>query len=213
MKYMGIIFDLDGVLCSTDQFHYRAWSVIADKLAIPFDEQVNNRLRGVSRMESLAIILEQYEGPPLSQDERMALAEEKNGIYRQLLHTMGPADLAPDVKYTLDTLREKGCKLAVGSSSRNTPLILERLGLAGFFDAVADGNDITHSKPDPEVFLLAARRLGLPPGDCLVVEDAHAGIEAAVRGGFDAAGIGDAAGAKDARYRLEKLSDLLGILA
>lgn len=212
MKYKGVIFDLDGVICSTDKFHYRAWSVIADKLAIPFDEQINNRLRGVSRMGSLAIILEKNEGPPLPQKEKVALAEEKNGIYRQLLHTMSPADLDRDVKITLDSLRADSVKMAIGSSSKNTPLILERLGLAGFFDALADGNDITHSKPDPEVFLLAAQRLALPPGDCLVVEDAHAGIEAAMRGGFDAAGIGDAAGAKDAKYHLEKLSDLLGIV-
>lgn len=210
MSYPGVIFDLDGVLCSTDQFHYQAWKGVADRLGIPFDEKVNNRLRGVSRMESLAIILEQYSGPPLSEEEKAALASEKNGVYRELLATMSPADLSDDVRHTLDTLRAAGVKLAVGSSSRNTPLILERLGLGHFFDAVADGNDITHSKPDPEVFLLAAHRLGLPPGDCLVVEDALAGIEAAKRGGFDAAAIGDAVSSPNARYKLGKLSDLIG---
>lgn len=209
MKYPGIIFDLDGVICFTDQFHYKAWKVIADKLHTPFDESINNHLRGVSRMESLAIILQKYEGPPLTQDEKLALADEKNGIYRDLLKTMSPADLSDDVRHTLDTLRADGYKLAIGSSSRNTPLILERLGLGSFFDAVADGNDITHSKPDPEVFLLAAQRLGLPPGECLVVEDAYAGVEAAKRGGFDAAGIGDAANVPDARYHLDILSEIL----
>lgn len=209
MNYPGVIFDLDGVICFTDQFHYRAWKVIADRLNTPFDETDNNRLRGVSRMESLAIILEKYAGPPLTQDQKQALADEKNGIYRDLLKTMSPADLSDDVRRTLDTLRAGGHRLAIGSSSRNTPLILERLGLAGFFDAVADGNDITHSKPDPEVFLLAAQRLALPPGECLVVEDAFAGIEAAKRGGFDAAGIGDAASAPDAKYHLAALSDIL----
>lgn len=163
MQYQGIIFDLDGVLCSTDEYHYRAWKALADRLGIPFDRERNGLLRGVSRMDSLNIILEKSD-KAYSQDEKNAMAEEKNTRYRQLLNQMSPADLSGDVKRTLDTLRARGLKLAIGSSSKNTPFILERMGLDGFFDAVADGNCITHSKPNPEVFLKAAEMLGLKRG-------------------------------------------------
>ena len=139
MQYQGIIFDLDGVLCSTDEYHYRAWKALADRLGIPFDRERNGLLRGVSRMDSLNIILEKSD-KAYSQDEKNAMAEEKNTRYRQLLNQMSPADLSGDVKRTLDTLRARGLKLAIGSSSKNTPFILERMGLDGFFDAVADGN-------------------------------------------------------------------------
>ena len=208
MRYRGIIFDLDGVICSTDEYHYQAWKALADRLGIPFDRERNHLLRGVSRMRSLEIILEKS-GVAYSDEEKAALAEEKNTRYRQLLAQMTAEDLAGDVKTTLDALRRAGLKLAIGSSSRNTPYILERIGLNGFFDAVADGNCITHSKPHPEVFLKAAQLLGLPPRDCLVVEDAHAGVEAAAAGGFDCAAIGDAREDARAKYHLTRLSDLL----
>ena len=208
MQYQGIIFDLDGVLCSTDEYHYRAWKALADRLGIPFDRERNGLLRGVSRMDSLNIILEKSD-KAYSQDEKNAMAEEKNTRYRQLLNQMSPADLSCDVKRTLDTLRARGLKLAIGSSSKNTPFILERMGLDGFFDAVADGNCITHSKPNPEVFLKAAEMLGLTPEQCVVVEDAHAGVEAAKAGGFACAAMGDAKEDARATYHLGKLSDLL----
>ena len=184
MKYQGIIFDLDGVLCSTDEYHYQAWKTLADQLNIPFDRERNNLLRGVSRMESLSIILEKSERT-YSEQEKQAFAEQKNALYRTLLRQMSPADVSDEVRETLRFLRESGLKLAVGSSSKNTPFILERIGLGDFFDAVADGNCITYSKPNPEVFLKAAEMIGLPPERCLVVEDAHAGVEAAVAGSFD----------------------------
>ncbi len=208
MKYRGIIFDLDGVICSTDEYHYQAWKALADRLGIPFDRQRNNLLRGVSRMESLDIILEKSD-KTYSDQEKAAFAEEKNTLYRQLLSGMSPADLPEDVKNTLNALRKTDLKLAIGSSSRNTPVILERLGLGDFFDAVADGNCITHSKPHPEVFLKAAEMLILPPRDCLVVEDAHAGVKAAAAGGFDCAAIGDARDDVRAVFHLNRLSDLL----
>ena len=208
MKYQAVIFDLDGVICSTDRYHYQAWKALADKLEAPFDEQVNNRLRGVSRMESLAIVLEKYPRT-LSAQEKQALAEEKNTVYRELLHKMGKEDLSDDVKNTLENLRQAGIKLAIGSSSKNAPFILERIGLSDFFDTVADGNHISKSKPDPEVFLLAAECIGIAPEYCLVVEDAKAGVEAAVAGGFEAAAIGDAYGDDRAAYHLKKFSDLL----
>lgn len=209
-KYTGIIFDLDGVICFTDHYHYLAWKAIADKKGIYFDEVINNRLRGVSRMESLEIILERCE-EMLTQDEKNALAEEKNGIYKELLKNMSPDDLSAEVKDTLDALRAKGLKLAIGSSSKNTQFILERIGLKGYFDAVSDGNNITNSKPDPEVFLKAAQFIGEEPKDCLVIEDAYAGIDAACAGGFDSAAIGDASAYEKSTYRLNRFSDLLGI--
>jgi len=192
MGMCGIIFDLDGVLCYTDHYHYLAWKAVADRLSLPFDEQVNNRLRGVSRMESLEIILS-LGSKTYSQEEKEQMAAEKNRLYRSYLERMGPEALAPGAVDVLRTLRENGWKTGIGSSSKNAPLILERTGLDGFFDAVADGSQITKSKPDPEVFRLAARKLRLSPDECAVVEDASAGILAANAGGFFPIGLGDAA--------------------
>ncbi len=208
MKYKGVIFDLDGVICSTDHYHYLAWKALADRLGIYFDETINNRLRGVSRMASLEIILERYNGT-LSEEEKLAAAEEKNNRYRELLKEMTPADLSPEVKNTLDALRAKGLLLGIGSSSKNTKFILSRIGLGDYFDKISDGTNITRSKPDPEVFLKGAEYLGLEPKDCLVVEDAKAGIEAALAAGMDAAAIGDATSCGLATYNLSAFSDLL----
>lgn len=183
MKYKAIIFDLDGVICHTDQYHFQAWKQLADRLGIPFNEQDNDRLRGVSRMESLNIILEKS-SRIYSEQEKLAFAEEKNEYYKNLLIQMTSSDLPEGVLETLQELRSHGLLLGIGSSSKNTKLILSRLGLADFFDAVADGTEISHSKPDPEVFLLAAEKLGVSPAKSLVVEDADAGIEAAKAGGF-----------------------------
>lgn len=209
MKYEGIIFDLDGVICHTDEYHYQAWKSLADKLDIYFDREINNRLRGVSRMASLEIILERYHGELLSEEQKEQYAAEKNEIYKKLLGNMTTKDLSEEVADTLQKLREKGVKLAIGSSSKNTPYILERIGLGGFFDAVSDGNNITHSKPDPEVFVKAAEFLGLPAEKCMVVEDAEAGIDAAIAGHMDSAAIGDATGCGKATYNLASFRDLL----
>lgn len=189
----AIIFDLDGVLVFTDHYHYLAWKKLADRLGIYFDEDINNRLRGVSRMASLEIILERDTGWELSLKEKTALAEEKNGYYRELLRQMTPDSVAPQVRETLSRLRGRGYRLAIGSSSKNTRTILERTNLLDAFDAVSDGNNITRSKPDPEVFLKAAQFLGVCPQACAVVEDARAGIDAALAGGMLAVGIGEAA--------------------
>ncbi len=207
----GVIFDLDGVICFTDEYHYLAWKEMADGMGIYFDREINNRLRGVSRMESLEIILERYEGPELTDTEKQALAERKNDLYRTLLGQMSPQNLSSEVKETLDALRKKGMKLAIGSSSKNAPFILERIGLSNYFDAVADGNCITRSKPAPEVFLKAAEYLGLSPEDCLVVEDAVAGAEAGHAGGFAVACVGDASRAGAGDHNLENISQLLNL--
>lgn len=208
--YRGIIFDLDGVICSTDRFHYLAWKRLADEIGVYFDEQINNRLRGVSRMASLEIILERS-NRQYSDAEKESLAETKNNWYRRLLMDMSPADLSDEVRSTLDSLRGRGNLLAIGSSSKNTKLILERIGLKDYFDAISDGTNITHSKPDPEVFLKAAEMLGLIPKDCLVVEDAMAGIDAAIAGGFASAGLGEAASHSKVMYSLDSFSGLLTI--
>lgn len=204
----GVIFDLDGVLLSTDELHYAAWKSVADELGIPFDRQVNNRLRGVSRMASLEIILENGR-LSLSPAQKEAVATRKNDRYRQLLMTLTPATVAEEVRETLCALRARGLKLAVGSSSRNTGLILDRTDLGRYFDAVSDGNNITRSKPDPEVFLKAAAMLRLSPAACAVVEDAVAGIDAANAGGFFSVGIGDAAAYEATDRRIGSLRELL----
>ena len=211
MKYKAIIFDLDGVICFTDEYHYLAWKALADSMGVYFDREINNRLRGVSRMESLEIVLERYCGPALSDDEKVALATKKNDMYRESLAQMSPADLSDEVKATLDALRANGALLAIGSSSKNAPFILHQIGLEGYFDAISDGNNIVRSKPDPEVFLKAAQFLGLEPKDCLVVEDAVSGAEAGHAGGFEVACVGDAALAGVGDYNMKSFSELLEI--
>lgn len=208
----AVIFDLDGVICFTDKFHYQAWKALADRLGIYFDEKINNRLRGVSRMASLEIILERSD-KEYSQEEKEAFAEEKNNLYRDLLKNMSPSDLTDEVRDTLIELRRRGYKLSIGSSSKNTKFILGQIGLGDFFDAIADGTDITRSKPDPEVFLVAAKKLGMDPADCAVVEDAKAGIEAAKAGGMTALALfGDAKDCGLEDYDLASFGDLLTIL-
>lgn len=212
MKIAAVIFDLDGVICSTDQYHYQAWKAIADELHIPFDESVNMRLRGVSRAESFDIILEKYIGPPLTAEQKSSYILKKNQLYLQLLQNMSAHDTDGDVLHTLQNLRANGIKYAIASSSKNAKFILKRLELIDSFDAIIDGNDITRSKPDPEVFVLASKALNAKPQECLVVEDAQAGIEAAVTAGIPCAGIGDAVNHPNATYRIDSVSDILGII-
>ncbi len=208
----AVIFDLDGVLVFTDKFHYMAWKSVADRLNIPFDEEDNNRLRGVSRAESLEIILEKYTGTPLSSEDKKKLTDEKNEIYVDLLKQMTRDDVSRSVRRVLSDIRERGYKLAVGSSSRNAKFILERVELEDMFDAISDGTNITHSKPDPEVFLKGADMLDEEPSHCLVVEDAEAGIAAGNAGGMFTAAVGDAVNCHKADYEMFSLSDLLYIL-
>ena len=203
----AVIFDLDGVICFTDKLHYKAWKTVADEQGIYFDEKINDRLRGVSRMASLDIILERA-GRAYSLDEKKEIAEKKNSIYVSLLDTMNENDLDDGVKEALDTLRERGTLLAIGSSSKNTKKILEKLGLKDYFDAVSDGTNITRSKPDPEVFLKAAQMLGVEPEDAIVVEDALSGIEAALGGVFKCVGIGEAATHPQVTYSIRDMTEL-----
>lgn len=208
----AVIFDLDGVICFTDKYHYLAWKALADRLGIYFDEKINDRLRGVSRMASLEIILERAT-EAYTPEQKEAFAEEKNNTYRDLLKNMSPADLTDEVKNTLIELRSRGYKLSIGSSSKNTKFILGQIGLGDFFDAIADGTDITHSKPDPEVFLCSAKKIGIDPADCAVVEDAKSGIQAAKAAGMTALALfGDAKDCGEEDYDLTSFADLLNIL-
>ena len=210
-EFDAVIFDLDGVICYTDEYHYQAWKAMADSIGVSFDREINNRLRGVSRMASLDIVLEKYHGE-LSEAEKEELADQKNELYKKLLAQMSPADLSDEVKSTLDELRRRGYQLAIGSSSKNAPFILRQIGLGEYFDAVSDGNNITHSKPDPEVFEKAAKMLWVGAGRCLVVEDAISGAEAAHAGGMKAACVGDASRAGAGDYNMRSVKDLLEIL-
>jgi beta-phosphoglucomutase len=207
MKISAVIFDLDGVIVSTDEFHYQAWKQISDQEKIYFDREINERLRGVSRMESLEIILSHSE-KNYSETDKLLLAQRKNDIYCVLLNKLSPNDILPGVINLLLSLKARDIKIAIGSSSKNTPFILEQIGLASSFDAIADGNSITNSKPDPEVFLLAAKKLGVAPEECAVIEDAQAGIDAAIAAGMMAVGVGTAASCVNAHLKLKDLSNL-----
>lgn len=208
MKYQAVIFDLDGVICSTDYDHYLSWKKIAGELGIPFDETMNNRLRGVGRMESLEIILGDRSGE-FSAAAKIEMAERKNIYYRKQLKKLSHRDLSAEVKKTMDLIKARGIKTAIGSSSKNTKLILKQLGLENYFDAVSDGTNIARSKPDPEVFLQASAYLGIEPQFCLVVEDAKSGVEAALAANMDCAAIGDAVQYDLATYHLQQIEDLL----
>ena len=212
MKYKGIIFDLDGVLVHTDKYHYLAWKQVADRLGIYFDEEINNRLRGVSRMASLEIILE-GSAQTFSEGQKAELAEEKNAIYRRYLGGLTQNDLGAGVLSALKKSRSMGLKLAVGSSSRNTEFILKKTGIYEFFDAVSDGNNIAKPKPDPEVFVKAADMLGLENRQCLVVEDAVSGVLAAAAAKMDCAAVGDAAKRNIATYNIESFDRLEEIVS
>jgi beta-phosphoglucomutase len=187
----AVIFDLDGVIVSTDELHYRSWQRLADEEEVPFDRTINERLRGIDRMASLAIVLERSTRS-YTVGERKVLADRKNSYYLELLGELTPASLLPGANSMLSQLKRRGVPMALASSSRNTRPILERLELGGLFDVVVDGNDVTRTKPDPELFLLAARRLNVRPPACLVVEDAASGVEAARRAGMRVLGVGAA---------------------
>ncbi len=197
----AVIFDLDGVLVTTDNCHFLAWNRMAQEEGIPFDRKINDRLRGVSRMESLEIILEKSPRT-YTEEEKLALAERKNNYYKELIGTLERDAILPGALAMLDFCRTHRLKTAIGSSSKNTKAILTRLGMTELFDAIADGNDIKHSKPAPDVFLCAAEKLGLAPALCLVAEDADAGIAAAKAAGMRVIAVGPAANNPDADFAL-----------
>ena len=206
MKYKGVIFDLDGVIVSTDNCHYLAWKEMADKESIFFDRKINERLRGVSRNESLNIILEKSKKNYTLQ-EKNKLTEYKNNIYKNLIQKLTPNDILPGVSKLLKYLKKNNIKIAIGSSSKNTKIILNQIGLDDFFDAIVDGNDIKKSKPDPEVFILAGKQLNVISNKAIVVEDSIAGVESGLAAGMDVLAVGYASSYKKATYRLNNLDD------
>lgn len=185
------IFDLDGVVVDTAKYHYLAWKELAQELGFFFSEKENERLKGVSRMASLEILLE-VGGIQATEEEKNRMAEKKNRRYLEYITRMTPEEVLPGVKPFLEALRKNGIKVALGSASKNAKIILQQTGIAPLFDAIADGTNVSKAKPDPEVFLKAAELLGVSPQECLVFEDAVAGVEAAHRGGMRCIGVGNA---------------------
>ena len=215
MKIRAFIFDLDGVLTDTAEYHYRAWKRLADEIGIPFNRHANEALRGIPRRESLLLILKEHSYTEMQLQEMM---ERKNNYYLAFIGEISPRDILPGARELLMQIREVGLKSALGSASRNAHEVLERLGISDLLDAVADGNSVEHQKPAPDLFLHSAKQLGILPEQCVVVEDAAAGIEAARAGGFRSIGLGpkERVGEADVVFpSLEKvgLQDLLTALA
>ena len=190
MNKNGFIFDLDGVIVDTAKYHFKAWKSLADELGIHFDETLNEELKGVSRVDSLHKILN-WGGLTISEDEFNAFLVSKNEDYLKYIDNMNTDEILPDVCRVLDYLKSKGCAIALGSASKNAVKILTKVGLLHYFDVIVDGNSVTKAKPNPEVFLKAADLLGVYPKQCVVFEDAIAGIEAANVAEMYAIGVGD----------------------
>ncbi len=190
MNTKAVIFDLDGVLVDTAKFHYLAWKALADELDMFFDEDVNERLKGVSRLRSFEIILEVNNATDrYTEDEKNDFCTRKNDLYVELIKTLTPDDVLPGVLDFVKKIKAAGLKTAVASVSKNAPAVLASLQIAPLFDYVADASKITKSKPDPEIFLVCANSLGIDPANCIGVEDAQAGIEAIKAAGMKAVGI------------------------
>ncbi|MCF8268613.1 MAG: beta-phosphoglucomutase [Crocinitomicaceae bacterium] len=189
-RIKALLFDLDGVIVSTEKNHFKAWRETASKLGIPFSEHDNEALKGVNRVDSLKQILK-LGNKTVSAEEFESLLVFKNDMYLDSITTLSKADLLPGVYSLLLQAKSMGVKIGLGSSSKNAPMILSRLGITDLFDAVIDGNGVKYPKPDPEVFLNGAKALALSPSDCLVFEDANSGVAAAKAGGFIAIGVGN----------------------
>lgn len=200
----AVIFDLDGVIVSTDKYHYLAWKSLADKYDIYFDEKINERLRGVSRNDCLAIILERSSNS-YSDSEKNAMLEYKNNLYLEYIKSMTKNDVDSDVLNIITYLKGKNIKIAIGSSSKNTKFILKQIGLLDVFDAIVDGTMISKSKPSPEVFSKAGMALSKKPNECLVVEDAIAGIDAGIAAEMQTLGVGSASLYDKATFRMKRL--------
>lgn len=184
------IFDLDGVIVDTVPAHYTAWKAMADEVGVPFDEKENENLKGVSRTDSMKHILS-LGNIEKTEEEVEAYTQRKNAIYVDIISSMTPADILPGVVDFIEQLKANGIAYAIGSASKNTPTILKCVGLDKVFKVIVDGNQITKSKPDPEVFLSGAEQLGVSPEDCVVLEDAKSGVQAAKSGGMMCIGVGD----------------------
>jgi beta-phosphoglucomutase len=188
-KINAFIFDLDGVIVDTAKYHYKAWKTLANKLGFDFTEHDNERLKGVSRVRSLEILLE-IGGKNFDEQTKKELATQKNTEYVEYISQMTPAEILPGVTEFLKSAQTEGLKIVLGSASKNAPLILDKIGLTHFFDAIIDGNKVVNAKPDPEVFVKGAAAVNVNLTECIVFEDAVAGIEAAKNAEMKAIGIG-----------------------
>ncbi|WP_245411518.1 beta-phosphoglucomutase [Alkalicoccus urumqiensis] len=202
----GVIFDLDGVLVDTAVHHFGAWKAIADQLGFSFTEAHNERLKGVSRMDSLNILLE-IGGVTLAEEEKQKLAAQKNEQYVSKISTMDAGELLPGASNLLTELQSENIPAALGSASRNAPLILKNTGITPYFEAVVDGNDVEKAKPDPQVFLLGAERMRVPPEDCVVFEDAQAGVDAGRKAGMTVIGVGSPSDLQGAHAYISSLAE------
>jgi beta-phosphoglucomutase len=200
------IFDLDGVLVDTAHYHYLAWKRLAKEFDYELTEEINEQLKGVSRMKSLEIVLT-HANISLEEQKKNTLADRKNGWFTEYVHKMKPDELFPGVKELFSKLRKDEIRIALASSSKNAQTIIEILGIQQEFEAVVDGNMIVHSKPDPEIFLLAAEKLNLNPADCVVFEDAEAGVEAACAAGMKCVGIGSPVQLNKANQVVKSIKD------
>ncbi len=186
-RISAFIFDLDGVLTDTSELHFLAWKRLADEEGIPFTRQDNEALRGVSRRESLRRLLK---GRSVTEEQALEMMERKNRYYRRMLSELSPANLLPGAVKFVENARNRGIKVAVASVSKNTRVVIERLGIGGLLDAVADGYCVVNYKPSPDIFIFAAGAVGTPVSECVVFEDAEAGVEAALRAGMRVVGLG-----------------------
>jgi beta-phosphoglucomutase len=209
---LAAIFDLDGVIVDTAKYHYQAWKRLANKNGFDFSEADNERLKGVSRTRSLEILLE-IGNLNVGEAVKQAMAAQKNEWYVEYIQNMAVSEILPGAAEYLQTIHNRGVKTAIGSASKNAPLILERLGIRDLFDVVIDGTKVAQAKPDPEVFLRAACELEVPPASCIVFEDAEAGIEAAHRAGMGAVGIGKPIMLKEADMVMAGLYQLVVLTA
>lgn len=208
-KLQAVVFDLDGVLTDSAKYHYQAWKMLADKLGIPFDEEYNEKLKGVSRMESLELILQNGNAcDKYTQAEKEAMATEKNEFYKELIHQITANDVLPGIHDFLEQLKAEGIKTAVASVSRNAAFILERLELDQYFDYVCDAAQVPRAKPFPDIFLSAAENLGVEPSHCIGVEDAMAGIQAINDAGMMSVGVGTESQMQQANLILSSTAEL-----
>ncbi|SDF31756.1 beta-phosphoglucomutase [Thermoanaerobacter thermohydrosulfuricus] len=210
-RYRGVIFDLDGVITDTARYHYLAWKKLTDELGIYFDEVINERLKGVSRLQSLEIILEKSD-KKYSQEEKEYYANKKNEYYKEMIKRITPEDLLPGVERFIEELKKRGIKIAIASVSKNAFTVVENLKIRDQFDYIVDANEIKHGKPDPEIFLNAAKHLGIPPEKCIGIEDSAAGIAAIKKAGMFAVGVGNPETVKEADLILKDLSEADKIL-
>lgn len=209
MKIKGFIFDLDGVLTDSAEYHYLAWKNLGEKLGISIDREFNEKLKGISRLESLNKILEYgNKDKDYTEEEKQKLSDQKNEEYVQLIQQVTDKDLLPGILELLQSLKENNISIGLASASQNGPFLLEKLGIANFFDVVVDPTTLKNGKPDPEIFLTAAEKLGLKPSECVGVEDAAAGVDAIKSANMFSVGVGTAQALPHADYRVDTTAEL-----